>query len=61
MFRNGVSMKQLTVEIMGQDESAIVLHIALGEAKKGVFGFEVADLQGTMHLGVEVGTTGGES
>src|ERR1039457_4822 len=48
------------VEIAAQDKDTIVLDIIPNEAEEGMFGLEVADLQGAIDLGMEAGTTTGE-
>src|SRR5450755_602806 len=57
---DGLCLEVLLVEIAGQDEAAILPHVIPGEMKEGMFGLEVADLQGTVHPSMETGTTGSE-
>jgi hypothetical protein len=51
-----VRFKCIAVEIADQDEVAIVGDIVPGEAKEGMFGLEVADLQGAIDLSMQAGT-----
>ena len=57
MLGDRVWFKCVAVEKAAQDEGAIVLDIVPGEAEEGMFGLEIADLQGAIDLGVKAGTT----
>ena len=45
---------------IGKDEGTIVLRVVPGKAEEGVLGLEIADLQGTVDLGLRAGTAQGE-
>ncbi len=57
---DGARLECLAVEVAGQDEGAILLYLVPGEAEEGMLGLKVADLQGAVGIGTEVGATAGE-
>lgn len=60
VFGDRFVLEWLTVEIMAQYEGAIVHNFAPGEAKEGVLGLEVTDLQDAIDLGRKAGTAAGK-
>ena len=60
MLGDRVRLERLIVEIASQDEGAIVRRVVPSKAEEGMLGFEVADLQSAVSLGMQTRTTAGE-
>lgn len=60
MLGDWFALEHFAMEISAQHEGAIVLDLAPVEAEEGMLGFEVADLQDAIDLGIEAGTAASE-